>query len=91
MSLSRLAGKCRECPDASKCNHKCMEALAEAELPEMNAASAMSPNMESLIMPNMRETQTIHAYGKEFKVYKDELAKEINKSFAIPSYLCGGR
>lgn len=91
MSLSRLAGKCRGCLNTSECGHKCMEALVEAELPEINMANAINPNVGSLIMPNMRETQTIHAYGEEFKVYKDELAKEINKAFAIPSYLCGGR
>lgn len=45
MSLSRLAAKCRACPDVDICDHKRMEAIGVLPLPEIQVSSDVEIKM----------------------------------------------
>ena len=82
-SLSKLSEKCKKCPNVDECNHKKMELCAYIE--PTNISANISKNApQSLAMPLLRETMTINdGRGNMVNVYKDDIAKQINKNLSI--------
>ena len=70
MGMSRLAGKCMECPFVDICDNKRMEALGYFEV----------PNLASMTEPILRETMTVMVDGSPTVVYKDEIEKQLYNS-----------
>lgn len=68
MGLSKLSEECKNCPFASRCKNKRMEALAYMTETQVLANAAA---------PLLRETMTIMVNGTPTKVYKDEIEKQI--------------
>ena len=75
MTLSKLAEKCKVCPNVDSCDHKKMEMCALAELPQRAMAEATVPVSVSAMTPVLRER--IDSPLSPF-AYKDELEKALN-------------
>ena len=84
-TLSKMAEKCKVCPDRDKCDHKKMELCAYIE-PQIEANSGIGAGMNAA-MPALRETMQINAGGIMTTVYKDEIEKEIYKALHEPFVL----
>jgi hypothetical protein len=69
--LSKLAEKCKSCPNSEKCDHKRMELCVLADLPTQNLASATQGILIDNMSPILREALS------PFR-YKDELEKALN-------------
>lgn len=74
--LSKLAEKCKSCPESEKCDHKRMELCALADLPPQNLASATQSILIDNMSPILREEikSPLSPFG-----YKDELEKALNE------------
>ena len=72
MGLSKLSEKCRKCPKRDKCNHKKMEAMAYLRPCGKTAGEKAS-------QPIVRETMQINVGGILQTVYKDDIAKAIER------------
>ena len=79
MGLSRLAEMCRKCRFVDICPNKRMEALAY--LPEPIASQSSVTSSANMAAPMLRETITIHVYGKPVTMYKDDLERMLYKQF----------
>ncbi|WP_418518761.1 hypothetical protein [Pseudoruminococcus massiliensis] len=74
--LSKLAEKCKSCPESEKCDHKRMELCALMDLPPQNCASATQGILIDNMSPILREE--IKSPLSPFR-YKDELEKALNE------------
>lgn len=79
-SLTRMASKCRNCSKKETCDKKKMEACACIEKSNC-AGHSTSIGLQNAV-PNLRETVTINVGGVLTNVYKDDIAREISKTFS---------
>ncbi len=77
MTLSKLSGKCKACPEVDSCNHKRMELCALAELPPKMCADAGQTASISAVAPILRER--IDSPLSPF-AYRDELEKALHEA-----------
>ena len=75
-SLSRMSEECRKCPNRDKCEHKKMEACA---FYDTIAISAGKEAGEITAAPLLRESIEICIGGNAVRVYKDDIAKELER------------
>lgn len=61
-AVSRMATKCRKCPDRDKCNHKRIEACAYYD--EMSLATTRNDLTQMAAAPILRETMQIDPVAK---------------------------
>lgn len=80
MGLSKLSPVCAACPIVSKCNNKCMEALAYLE-------PAAAEVTEDVSAPILRETMQINVGGVIQTVYKDDIEKMLRMSLFKDRYV----
>lgn len=74
-TLSKLHEKCKKCPNVKNCTNKRKEACAIAELPNQSMTKPYTP-----VTIHMGVYGDIHTSMEEIK---ENIAKEINKSFQI--------
>lgn len=84
--LSKLAEKCKSCPESEKCDHKRMELCALADLPPQNLASATQSILIDNMSPILREE--IKSPLSPFR-YKDELEKALNERIYKQLFIYG--
>ena len=90
MNLSKLAEKCKNCPDVETCDHKYMEAVAFLPgEPTMESLMASSAGLTGAVS-NMRETMAVIDVNGVHSAYTDDIIKQINKQFCIPGQIYGG-
>lgn len=77
MGLSRLAEQCRKCPLKDNCRNKQMEALGY--LSEPIVVGSIAPSAAESTQPTLRETVNTIIDGKDVKVYKDDIEKQLYK------------
>lgn len=75
------------CPKVDSCDHKYLEACAYLEMPKISIGVSQSI-LQSPAMPLARETMLINdGHGNMVRVYKDDIAKQINKNLSINGFL----
>lgn len=84
--VSRIATKCRKCPNMDKCNHKRIEACAYYNEPALATTSAGLT--QAAAVPVLRETMLINIGGVMTTAYKDDIKLELHNS--LYEHLCVG-
>ncbi len=91
MGLLQLVAKCQSCPRVDICDHKCLEAVGILPPKAKETLQSASGYLEQ---PLLRETMKIVVNGNPAIVYKDDVLKELMRSYyeylGLPGYLQSG-